>query len=387
MRTCPRPRFPIGVRNPILPVPVVPPWLIGYLLRRRTVLEMLGRGPSMETTTVSAEGPLNDEENAYRRFLKSADFSKEELAAIHATDDGRAVADFFGALATTAAVPWLYWLFPSWITVVICILLSIHNFNALTQIGHASGHGNFLSNARWNAIAGEIACALRGFSRTGFAVCHQLHHAHLNEDEDADRLFGRPEESTRKLVLLSLQDLVMITGAKRLLQYMQTDRRTYDHRPWERLTVRFFTDRVGMMLPIAAAQLLVIAYYWIVIGLEFYAYFYALPLATLYPAQIRLRSACEHSFEVGYDVVSDGRWVSRSTNANAVERFIIGPLCSDYHFEHHLLPAVPYYNMPLVRRLLEKKGLQVPVSSGYVGYLARRWREERTLACINSPAR
>ena len=217
-------------------------------------------------------------------------------------------------------------------------------------------------------------------------MSHQLHHAHLNEDEDADLLFGRPDESTRKLVLMCLQDLLMITAAKRLLQYMQTDRRTYDHRPWERLTVRFFADRVGMMVPIAAAQMLMVVYYWLVIGPEFYVYFYALPLATLYPAQIRLRSACEHSFEVGYDVASDGRWVSRSTNANVLERFLIGPLCSDYHFEHHLLPAVPYYNLPLVRQLLVDKGLQVPVSAGYVGYLVRRWRQERTLACMNSPA-
>ena len=73
----------------------------------------------MEEMTPRAEGPPVAEANAYRLFLKSAGFSKEELTAIHATDDGRAFADFLGALATTAAVPWLYWLFPSWITVVI----------------------------------------------------------------------------------------------------------------------------------------------------------------------------------------------------------------------------------------------------------------------------
>ena len=36
-----------------------------------------------------------------------------------------------------------------------------------------------------------------------------------------------------------------------------------------------------MMVPIAVAQMLIVAYYWAVIGPEFYAYFYALPLATL----------------------------------------------------------------------------------------------------------
>ena len=334
---------------------------------------------SAAAITSPAPGP-----NAYRSYLKAAGFSKDTLAAIHATNDARAVRDFLGALATTAAVPWIYWVYPSWISVIVCVLLSIHNFNALTQVGHASGHGNFLSDARWNAIAGDIACALRGFSRAGFALSHQMHHAYLNEDDDADLLWGSPDESTRNLILMCLQDLLMITALKRLLQYMQTDRKTYQQRPWEKLTPRFFFDRIGMMAPIVAAQLLIVAYYWAVIGPEYYIFFYALPLATLYPAQIRLRSACEHSFEAGYDAASQGRWLSRSANANFLERFIIGPLCSDYHFEHHLLPTVPYYNLPIVRQHLEKKGIQVPLSTGYFGYLIQRWRAERRLAAASA---
>ncbi len=97
----------------------------------------------------------------------------------------------------------------------------------------------------------------------------------------------------------------MITATKRLIQYMQTDRKTYDNRPWERLTIWFFLDKLGLMLPIAAAQMLLLVYYWMLIGPQYYLYFYLLPLATLYSAQIRLRSACEHSFEAGYDVVSE----------------------------------------------------------------------------------
>jgi fatty acid desaturase len=340
----------------------------------------------MEPAPAAAKSSPVPAPNAYRNYLKAAGFSKQALAAIHASNDARATLDFLGALATTAAVPWIYWLYPGWITAVVCVLLSIHNFNALTQVGHASGHGNFLSDARWNAIAGEIACALRGFSRAGFALSHQMHHAYLNEENDADLLWGSPDESTGNLVLMCLQDLLMITALKRLLQYMQTDRKTYQQRPWEKLTPRFFIDRIGMMAPIAAAQLLVVAYYWAVIGPEYYIFFYALPLATLYPAQIRLRSACEHSFEAGYDVAAQGRWVSRSANANFLERFIIGPLCSDYHFEHHLLPTVPYYNLPIVRRHLEEKGIHVPLSTGYLGYLVQRWREERRIAALGGAA-
>jgi fatty acid desaturase len=319
------------------------------------------------------------EANAYRAYLKAAAFPRHVLAAAHKINDHRAILDFLGVIATTAAVPWLYFLYPSWITIIACILLSIHNFNALTQVGHSSGHGSFLSNRRWNEIAGEIACAFRGLRREGFNVAHQMHHAYLNEEHDGDLLFGRPDEPTRRLLLMCLQDLLLITAIQRVIQLMQTDRKAYEPRPWQNLSMGFFLDRIGLLLPIVAAQIGVLAYYWLVIGAEYYFYFYALPLATLYPVQIRLRSACEHSFEAGYNVAASGRWVTRSVNANFVERFLIGPLYSDYHFEHHLLPTVPYYNLPIIRHYLEDKGIQVPLNEGYLAYVVQRWREERRL--------
>jgi fatty acid desaturase len=108
--------------------------------------------------------PARYEANAYREYLRAAAFPREVLAAAHKINDRRAIIDFFCVIATTAAVPWLYLAYPSWITVVACILLSIHNFNALTQVGHSSGHGSLLSNRRWNEIVGEIA-QVRGLYR------------------------------------------------------------------------------------------------------------------------------------------------------------------------------------------------------------------------------
>jgi fatty acid desaturase len=105
----------------------------------------------------SAAGPASPAAgpNAYREYVKAAGFSKEELKTIYAFNDRRAVLDFLGVLATTAAVPWLYCIYPSWITVVVCVLLSIHNFNALTQVGHASGHASFLSDTSGTPLPGK----------------------------------------------------------------------------------------------------------------------------------------------------------------------------------------------------------------------------------------
>lgn len=49
----------------------------------------------------------------------------------------------------------------------------------------------------------------------------------------------------------------------------------------------------------------------------------------------------------------------------------------EYHFEHHLLPAVPYYNLPRARKMLEENGFEVPTAPGYFGYVVSKWRTER----------
>ena len=71
--------------------------------------------------------------------------------------------------------------------------------------------------------------------------------------------------------------------------------------------------------------------------------------------------------------------MSRSIRANLPERLLIAPLLIHYHFEHHLLPGVPYYNLPLAQKVLAQKGLDVPMAPGYFAFVFRRWRDERRL--------
>jgi fatty acid desaturase len=173
----------------------------------------------------------------------------------------------------------------------------------------------------------------------------------------------------------------MLTAIKRLLQYSQTDRKNYDVAPWKKLSPAFLIQAGRVLWPVAITQSLVLAYYTLTIGPQFYFLIYVLPIFTLYPAQIRLRTAVEHAFEAGY--VPQGPeavWVARSVNASWLERLIIAPLDIPYHFEHHLLPGVPYYNLSKVRKLLEAKGFPVPTAPGYLGFMRAKSRSEQGLA-------
>lgn len=337
-----------------------------------TVAQSSGTQGADQVVEIADEAP-----RTYRDLLHSADLSREEIKALNAVRDGRALVDLTAALATTAAVPLLYLAFPHPLTVVLCVVLSIHNFNALTQIGHASMHGNFLSKRRWNALAGEIACALRGFSRAGFNLSHHMHHIKLNTEEDPDIIWGRPDELTREVLRKMLQDLFMVTAVKRLLQYMQFDRKSYNSTPWLRLSPKFFAGKMGRMLAIVGAHLALLAYYWVLIGPQYYFLLYVLPILTIYPAQIRWRSACEHSFEPGYrPATAEARWATRSTRSNAIMRFVVAPLGSHLHLEHHLLPGVPYYNLSAARCILERRGAVAPLAPGFLVYMVYQFREE-----------
>ena len=331
-----------------------------------------------------AEEAGDEVPRTYRDLLRAAKLTRAEIGALHEIRDGRALLDFLGVAATTAAVPWLYLAFPNALVAVICVLLSIHNFNSFAQVVHGSDHGKFLSSGRWNDIVGALSAAMLGFTREGHALAHQVHHLKLNTDEDSDRIWGRPEQSTREMLRMWVQDIFMISAAKRLLQYMQFDRKSFTATPWRGLRPNFFAGKIGRVIPVVAAQAAIIAYYSAVIGPQYYIFFYVLPILTLYPAQIRLRTACEHCFDVGYQPHNvEERWISRSIRTNLLERLVIAPLLIQYHFEHHLLPGVPYYNLPLARRMLAKNGLEVPLAPGYFAFVYRRWRAERRLAAAS----
>ncbi len=118
-----------------------------------------------------------------------------------------------------------------------------------------------------------------------------------------------------------------------------------------------------------------------------YLWLWVLPITTLYPAQIRLRSTVEHSFDVGYRPAASGP-VDRPDDDGQkyLERWIISPFGTHHHFEHHLFPTVPHYSLPRVHRLLVRCGFSVPTTPGYLAFVFRKLQAERKMA-VTTPSR
>ncbi|HVN27745.1 MAG TPA: fatty acid desaturase [Candidatus Binataceae bacterium] len=315
----------------------------------------------------------------YGDLIKSANLSRDEIRELHRINNGRAILDFLSAILATAAVPLLYALYPHPLTAAVCVLLSIHNFNCFAQIAHASGHRKLVTDPRWNDRIGDLASAFDGYRLRGHAAAHQIHHVKLNTPEDADLIWGRPDQPTSEIARLWLQDLFMISAVQRFLQYLRGNKGSAATTGASKFSPSALFTMARNLLPVASVQCIIVLYYTALLGPQFYLYFYVLPILTLYPAQIRLRTACEHGFEAGFSPrTPDERWVTRSTQANFFERFVIVPLHGEYHFEHHVLPNAPYYNLPRVRRIFKERGIKVPLAPGYFRFVLQRWRAERT---------
>jgi fatty acid desaturase len=318
---------------------------------------------------------------SYRELLRKVDLSPDDLKMLGRLHVWPVLFDFSATVFLMVASAVLFSLKPGLTTGAVCLFVTLHNFSRLPQLVHASDHGNLLPNVVANNALGNICAYMMGYTRTGHRLAHQGHHSYLNTERDSDRVWGHPGESTSQTVRSWREDLFLVSAVRRVLQYAQHDRKTYSVSPWKELSIASFVQALKVQAPVVPAQLALLAVYWWIAGPYYYFVFHLLPLATIYPAIIRLRSTVEHSFPIGYTTSDpEQSWVTRSTHAGWLERFIIAPLNGHYHFEHHLLPGVPYYNLARASAILADKGFAVPTAPGYVAFFLDKWRQEKALA-------
>jgi fatty acid desaturase len=312
-----------------------------------------------------------------REALQSGAISLDTLRAAHRMRDGRSALDVVVTLASFVAVPVLFGWLPRWWTFAILALGAIRNFNCAAQLVHESDHGTLFRDPRLNRSLGNLFAYLLGYTRTGHRAAHMDHHLYLNTDRDPDIIFSQPDASAAAMLKGLLSDLFFVSAIKRLLQYSQSDRATYSVSPWRRLTARYFVRMAGTMIPVAVTQAVLLAVFTVAGGPWAYLLLHVLPIMTLYPLQIRVRSIAEHGFEAGYHPTSPQEaWMTRTSRLNVLERFIVAPFGQYLHYEHHVFPSIPNYNLSQVHRLLVAAGIPMPTNRSYFGFLFRKLRAE-----------
>jgi fatty acid desaturase len=332
----------------------------------------VGTGDGLEEMTIGAP-------RSAREALKAGAIGLEELRAAHRLRDSRSALDVLVTLTCFASVPTLFGLYPTWWSALLLILFAIRNFNCAAQLVHESDHGTLFENAFLNRAVGNAFAYLLGYTRSGHRNAHMDHHVYLNTDRDPDIIFSQPSGRASDMMRGLVSDLLFLSALKRLLQYSQPDRDGYSVSPWKGLTPRRLAGAVGSMFPVLLTQIALFGLFTLTGGWWAYLLLHVLPIMTLYPLQIRVRSIAEHGFEAGYEPTTAAEsWMTRTSRLNFIERWIVAPFGQYLHYEHHVFPGVPNYNLAQVHRLMIASGIPVPTNRSYFGFVFSKMKADWT---------
>ncbi len=313
--------------------------------------------------------PMAD--SAPRRKLSEI-FSKEEIARLTSRSDWmgwRALLFTWGVIGLTfaALVRW-----PHPLTWLAALAVLGGRQLSLAIMMHDAAHGT-LFRTRWlNDVLADYACGSAvGVDIRRYRQHHLVHHNKTGTEADTDRSLSAPFPATRaSLARKFLRDLSGISGLKReyglLLMHAGVLRWTVANEVvWLPQRGRTWRDYLGegarnMWKPLAL-HLLLLGVLWAAGHPALYLAWIGAYLTT-YSLFMRIRSMAEHACtEESTDMLRN----TRSTRAGLLARATVAPLRVNHHIEHHLMPAVPYFQLPAMHRMLRERGM-VPASPGYL---------------------
>jgi fatty acid desaturase len=262
----------------------------------------------------------------------------------------------------------LPWAIPAGILLVLLLGLRM---NAFGVILHEGAHG-LLAKSR--SLNDEICNWGISFwtinSVEEYRPTHRLHHRYLGQERDPDRVFYLVPARRGALTSLLLQDLLGVTAFRRATSRISGSSETSEApasllaRP--QLLIGKFVTQVVVLGQFVLLQ-------GVLRGILFYAVFWLVPIVCMYPMILRLKTITEH-FDRGLRMPNTVNWIARTSYAGWLQNHLVGARM-EYHFEHHVLPTIPYRGLKRLHRRLDQTDLFVRhrevLSHGYVLFLTR----------------
>jgi fatty acid desaturase len=280
---------------------------------------------------------------------------------------GSTWAIIFGTFAALAA-------WPHPVTFVLAVIVLGGRQLALAILMHEAAHRTLFERRFLNDVLADWLCARPMWAEVARYKKHHLkHHAHTGTDLDPDLDLVTPFPTTRRsLARKFARDLLGPTAIKRtlgqaliacgILEYTVSSnvrRVPRDGRgilDYVRAGIRNSSAFVLTNLTIAGV-LFATGHLWV------YSAWVVANLTT-FNLFLRIRSLAEHACT---ELSTDPFRNTRTTRAGLLARLTVAPIRVNYHLEHHLLVAVPYFRLPLFGKLLLERGaVDEPPSYGSV---------------------
>lgn len=231
--------------------------------------------------------------------------------------------------------------------------------HGLGNLMHEAIHGNLFRNRRLDRLVGFVAGIPALFSVTAYRVTHLIHHRHNRTKLDPDELTNLTTD--RHLLSLAFYSWIVVGVVLYLLHVPITALRRGRRR--ERAAI------VAEYLFIAGlyASIFAVAAHYHASGLVVQLWVIPLLFAAVF---VNVRGWAEHMMTVpGHPLTQ-----SRTITSNRLLSFLNINL--NYHLEHHLFPAMPWYNLPRLHALLQDEYREAGASiyRSYLRFLRDAWR-------------
>jgi fatty acid desaturase len=274
----------------------------------------------------------------------------------------------FGTLAALAK-------WPNPATFLVSIVVLGGRQLALSILMHEAAHRTLFRSTFLNDHVANWFCAWPMWNDVALYKKHHLrHHAHTGTSDDPDLSLALEHPMTRRSLRRKIaRDLLGMTGLKRVvgqtliacgvLEY--TVANEPKRLPREGRTVpdylkagfRNSAGFVGTSAVLAGAAV-GSGYAWVLSA-------WVVAYLTTFSVFLRIRSLAEHACT---ERTEDPLRNTRTTIAGPLARLTVAPFRVNYHLEHHLLVAVPWFRLPAAHALLRERGI-IGRAPGYADVL------------------
>ena len=246
----------------------------------------------------------------------------------------------------------------SWLAVPVWLFYGVLYGSAADSRWHEAGHGTAFKTGWMNDIVYQIACFMIMRNPVTWKYSHARHHTDtLIVGRDPEIALMKPPRAIHTLLnFFGIPDV--IDAFKRMIIH---------------LSGRMSPDEATYIPESHHKKAMMISHIWLAIYagvitscflLESWLPVMLIGAPRLYGAwHFNMTGLIQHG---GLDDnVTDHRLNTTTAYMNPVSRFIY--LNMNYHVEHHMYPAVPYYNLPALHKLL-KDDLPPPCRSIWAAY-------------------
>ena len=254
---------------------------------------------------------------------------------------------------------------------LVLVLLMGLRMNAFGVILHEGSHGLLAKSRTLNDRICNWGISFWTINSVEeYRPTHRLHHRYLGQERDPDRVFYLVPARRGALTILVLQDLLGVTAFRRATTRISGTSQQ-SGAPASLLT------RPQLLIGKLLTQLVVLGQFLLFQGVRrgilFYLVFWLVPIVCMYPMILRLKTITEH-YDPGLRDPKSVHWIARTSCAGWLQNHLVGARM-EYHFEHHVLPTIPYRGLKRLHRRLDQTEMFARhgevISHGYVLFLAR----------------